>query len=55
MAWTLKDHLGLERHQARTLTGIRARVATKLLALAAGIWLNHKLNRPSRALAAFVA
>jgi len=48
---TLKDRLGLERHRARTLTGIRARVASKLLALAAGVWLNHLLGRPSRAFA----
>ena len=34
--WTLKDRLGLERHRARTLHGLRARIAAKLLALAAG-------------------
>ncbi|HEY1276454.1 MAG TPA: IS982 family transposase [Thermoleophilaceae bacterium] len=45
--WTLKDRLGLERHRARTLPGIRARVASKLLALAAGGWLNHLLGRPT--------
>jgi hypothetical protein len=50
--WTLKDRLGLERHGARTFGGIRARVAAKLLALAAGIWLNHELGRPPRAFAA---
>jgi Transposase DDE domain len=50
--FTLKDRLGLERHHARTLHGLRARIATKLLALAAGIWLNHYLNRPTRAFAA---
>jgi hypothetical protein len=50
--WTLKDRLGLERHRARTLPGIRARIASKLLALAAGIWLNHQLDRPPRAFAA---
>ena len=49
--WTLKDRLGLERHRARTLAGIRARVASKLLALAAGVWLNHLLQRPTRAFA----
>lgn len=49
--WTLKDRLGLERHNTRTLHGLRARIATKLLALAAGIWLNHYLNRPSRTFA----
>jgi hypothetical protein len=48
--WTLKDQLELERH-ARTLHGLRARIATKLLALAAGAWLNHHLGRPSRAFA----
>ena len=46
--WTLKNRLGLERHQARTLPGIRARIVAKLLALAAGIWLNHLLGRPPR-------
>lgn len=49
--WTLKDRLGLERHNTRTLHGLRARIATKLLALAAGVWLNHYLNRPSRTFA----
>ena len=50
--WTLKDRLGLERHRARSLHGLRARIATKLLALAAGVWLNHYLGRPTRAFAA---
>jgi hypothetical protein len=50
--WTLKDRLGLERHNTRSLHGLRARIATKLLALAASVWLNHSLNRPTRALAA---
>jgi len=49
--WTLKDRLGLERHQACTLHGLRARIATKLLALAAGVWLNHYLGRPTRTFA----
>jgi hypothetical protein len=49
--WTLKDRLGLERHRARTLHGLRARIAAKLLALAAGVWLNHYLGRPTRAFA----
>ncbi|WP_353866736.1 transposase [Svornostia abyssi] len=49
--WTLKSRLGLERHQARTLHGLRARIAPKLLALAASVWLNHYLGRPTRALA----
>ena len=53
--WTLKDRLGLERHNARTLHGIRARIATKLLALAASVWLNHYLGRPTRSLAPLAA
>jgi hypothetical protein len=53
--WTLKDRLGLERHRARTLHGLRTRIATKLLALAAGVWLNHYLGQPTRAFAALAA
>ena len=53
--WTLKDRLGLERHNARTLHGLRARITSKLLALAAGVWLNHHLSRPSRAFADLAA
>ena len=53
--WTLKDRLGLERHRARTLHGLRTRIATKLLALAAGVWLNHYLDQPTRAFAALAA
>jgi hypothetical protein len=49
--WTLKDHLGLELHRARTLHGLRARILTKLLAYSAGIWLNWTLQRPTRAFA----
>jgi hypothetical protein len=43
--------LGLGRHCAKTLHGLRNRIATKLLALAAGVWLNHYLGRPTRAFA----
>ena len=46
--WTLRDRLGLERHHARTLLGLRARITSKLLALAAGVWLNHYLHQPTR-------
>ena len=53
--WTLKDHLGLETHRARTLHGLRARIATKLLAYTAAIWLNWLLDRPSRTLADLTA
>jgi len=53
--WTFKDILTLERHGARTLENLRARIAQRFLALAAGVALNHQLGRPSRALVAYVA
>ncbi len=53
--WTCKDILTLERHGARTLNNLRARIAQRFLALAAAIALNHKLGRPSRALVDYVA
>jgi hypothetical protein len=53
--WTCKDLLTLERHSARTLTNLRARIATRLLALAAGVWLNHTLGRASRSLITYTA
>jgi hypothetical protein len=53
--WTLKDRLGLERHRARTLAGLRVRIASKLLALAAGVWVNSWLGLPSRSFARFAA
>jgi hypothetical protein len=48
--WTAKDILALERHGARTLRGLRARIAGRFLALAAAVSLNHQLGRNSRAL-----
>jgi hypothetical protein len=53
--WTCKDILGLERHGARTLRGLRVRIAARFLALAAAISLNHELGRNSRALVDYVA
>ena len=53
--WTLKDQLGLEAHRARTLHGLRARIASKLLAYSAGIWLNWLLGRPTRSFADLTA
>jgi len=53
--WTCKDILTLERHGARTLRGLRARIASRFLALAAAISLNHELGRDSRALVDYVA
>ena len=52
---TCKDLLSLERHGARTARNLRARIATRLLALAACIRLNHQLGLPSRAIANYTA
>jgi len=53
--WTAKDILTLERHGARTLHGLRTRIAWRFLALTAAIALNHQLGLPSRALAQYIA
>lgn len=53
--WTCKDLLTLERHGARTPRNLFARVAVRLLTLAACISLNHQLGRPSRAIADYTA
>jgi len=52
---TCKDLLTLERHGARTLHGLRTRICSRFLALAAAISLNHRLGRPPRSLAAYTA
>jgi hypothetical protein len=52
---TCKDLLTLERHGARTLHGLRTRITTRFLALAAAISLNHRLGRPPRALVDYTA
>ena len=41
---TLKGQLGLEQHGGRTLAGVQARVAQRLLALAAAVWFNWQLG-----------
>jgi hypothetical protein len=51
--WTCKGQLGLERHGARTITGLATRIALRLLALASGIWHNHLTKQPPRAFAAY--
>ena len=53
--WTCKDLLNLEQHGARTPRGLFARIAVRLLALAACISLNHQLGRPSRAIVDYTA
>jgi Transposase DDE domain len=52
---SFKDILTLERHGARTLPNLRARIAQRILALAACIYTNHWLGLPSRSLVAYVA
>lgn len=52
---TCKDLFALERHGARTAHNLRARIATRLLALAACVHLNHQLGRPTRAIANYTA
>jgi len=53
--WTCKDLLTLERHGARTMAGLRERILSRFLCLAACISLNHRLGRPSRALVDYCA
>ena len=51
---TLKDQLSLERHGARTRPGVHARVAQRLLALAAAVWFNWQLGmQPTRSPVAY--
>jgi hypothetical protein len=53
--WTTKDLLTLERHGARTLRNLRARILQRLLTLTACVYLNHWLGRPTRALVDYIA
>jgi hypothetical protein len=49
--WSAKDKLSLERHGARTLPGLIARLSQRLLALAAAIWHNYQIGHyPVRSL-----
>jgi hypothetical protein len=45
---TLKGQLSLEQHGGRTPAGVFARVAQRLLALAAGIWHNWLIGAPNK-------
>lgn len=45
---TLKDQLALERHGGRTPAGVYARVAQRLLALAAAIWHNWRTSADNK-------
>lgn len=53
VSWTCKGQLGLERHGARTLPGLCARVGLRLLALAAGLWHNAEIGQPGRSFACY--
>lgn len=50
---TTKGQLSLERHGARTLQGLIARIAQRLLALAAGCWHNWLIGEPGRNFTAY--
>ncbi len=51
---TLKGQLDLELHGGRSLTGVTARVAQRLLALTAAIWHNRGTGQPvTRSLIAY--
>ena len=50
----LKDFFALERHRAKTLGGLLARLAAKIVAYTCGQWLNQWLGRPLRHLAALL-
>ncbi len=50
---TLKGQLSLERHGAKTITGLAVRIASRLLALAACLWHNWELHQPGRHLTAY--
>ncbi|GAA1524581.1 hypothetical protein GCM10009678_02300 [Actinomadura kijaniata] len=44
---TLKGQLDLECHGGRTVTGVLARVAARILALTAAIWHNDHTGQPA--------
>ena len=47
----LKDQFFLERHRAKTLSGLLARLASKIVAYTCGQYFNRELGRPLRYLA----
>jgi len=53
--WTCKELPTLKRHGARTMAGLRDRVLSRFLCLAACITLTQRLGRPSRALVDYCA
>jgi hypothetical protein len=53
IVYTTKGQLSLEEHGARTLEGLVARIAQRLLALAAGCWHNWLEGTPGRHFTAY--
>ncbi|GAB2830802.1 hypothetical protein GCM10022221_31970 [Actinocorallia aurea] len=52
--WTLKNQLGLERHNARHTDCLWARISQRILALNAAIWHNWNTHAPvKRSLTAY--
>ena len=51
--WTCKGQLTLERHGGRTVTGVCARIALRLLALTAGLIHNQNIGNPGRHFTAY--
>ncbi len=47
----LKDQFALERHRAKTISGLLSRLAAKIAAYTCGLCLNAQLGRPLRRLA----
>ncbi len=52
--WQLKDLFGLERHRAKTLSGLLTRLAAKVAAYTCGQLFNDMLGRPLRHLASIL-
>ena len=50
----LRDYFGLERHRAKTLSGLLTRLAAKVAAYTCGQVLNNRLGRPLRHLASLL-
>jgi hypothetical protein len=50
----LKDLFALERHRAKTMSGLLSRLAAKVAAYTTGQWLNARLGRPLRHLASLL-
>lgn len=50
----LKDIFALERHRAKTLEGLLARLAAKIAAYTCGQVINHRIGRPLRHLASLL-